>query len=95
MFPAGAESCPWDAHRVEAECCVQDVPRGQSAPADGGAGTFGPGVRSQSCCVLGVTKLPNSDVQRTLAGAAIRSKDMCPVSRAADFGGDARLSSPG
>lgn len=70
--------------RVEAECCMAQV----AACFQRQAGTFVPDVQFQSCCVLGVTKLPNCEVQMTLAGAAIRSKDVCCVSRTADFGSE-------
>ena len=71
----------------EAECFVQDVPgASQPQPALGcclpsaGAGTFVPGVWSQSCCVLGVTKLPNSEVQRTLSLEQLSGPRTCVLS---------------
>lgn len=51
------------------------------------AGAFLPGVRSQSLCVHDVTKPPSTEVQGTLvAGAAVGSNCMCPVSRTGGFG---------
>lgn len=86
MFPAGAESCPCE--QSGAECCVQDMPRGQLAPGgmgllpclQQGAGMFVPVVWSQSHCVLGVTKLPNSDVQRTLLLEQLSGPRTCVLS---------------
>lgn len=76
---------------MEAECCVQDMLGGWSDTVDTGilqqeAGAFVLGVQSESYCVLDVTKPPSTEVRRTLvAGAALGSEDVCPVSRAGGF----------
>lgn len=88
----------WAAWRL---CCVQDMPWvSQPQPAQGSclpsaAGRFVPGVRSQKLlCALCHKPAQQWGSEDSVTGVAIRCKDMCPVSRAADFRGDAGLRNP-
>lgn len=86
--------------RVKAECCLQDMPwTSQPQPAQGcclpSAERFVPGIWSQKLlCALCHKAAQQWGSEDSITGAAIKCKDMCPVSRAADFRGDAGLRNP-